>query len=307
MKIAIVGLDGAGLVTAACLADIGHDVCAFDPVPAVCADARSGALDRAEPGLASLIEANQRRQRLSFSPRLGRALAGAEAVFLAIEPAIGADGREDCAAIRAMAQAVAEGLQGDALIVLHAALPVGVGDRIEAEVRAARPDLNLSVVSNPPFQRPGTAVLDLMRADRIVIGASDSDARRRMGLIFRPLCNDDVPLVYTSRRTAEMIKYASNAYVAMKRTLVSELSTLCAVAGADINDLARGIDLDSRLGPAFLALPPAAEDAPTFPGELLALVRAVGDIEAAAPVRREEPRRQEPRRQEPLRNAGGLV
>ena len=283
MKIAIIGLAEAGLVTAACLADMGHQVMACDAHADVVSAAAAGGHERAEPGLASLIEANCRRGRLAFTRRTEKAVQDAEAVFLAMGPDRQDDGREDCHRLMAAVEALAPHLAADAMVVLHAAVPIGTADRLEALLPGH------AVVSNPHFQRAGSAVLDVMQADRIVIGSGDSRARQRMGRIYRPLCLDDVPIVYTSRRTAEMLTYAANAYLAMKRSLAQEMSALCVVAGADLGDLARGIDLDRRVGPTVLAVDPANAGA-AFPTELLALVRAVGDIAAddgARPARHE--------------------
>lgn len=288
MKIAVIGLEDAGLVTAACLAELGHDVIACDPHADVLAAAAAGAMKRAEPGLASLIEANGRRGRLAFTRRAEKAVQGADAVFLAIGPEADAEGRENagreaCGRLFAMVETIVPQLGPEAMIVLHAALPVGTGDAVES-LSGGR-----AVVSNPHFQRAGSAVLDLLQADRIVIGAGDSRTRQRMGRLYRALTLEDVPVVYTSRRTAEMLTYAANAYLAMKRSLAREISTLCAVAGADIGDLARGIDLDRRVGTTVLAADTDGETA-SFPAELLALVRAVGDT---PPAKAEQPPRQD--------------
>lgn len=288
MKIAVIGLADAGLVTAACLAEMGHEVVACDTDGVVLAAAAAGAVERAEPGLASLIEANRRRGRLTFTRRLPLAAQDAEAVFLAIAADAPAGGRP-CERLTATLEALAPHLAAEAMVVLHAAVPIGTADALERLVSGH------AVVSNPHFQRPGRAVLDMLQADRIVIGSGDSRARQRMGRLYRALTLEDVPVVYTSRRTAEMLTYAANAYLAMKRSLAQEMSALCAVAGADLSDLARGIDLDRRVGATMLAAEPGSETA-AFPTELLALVRAVGDIEPVGATR--------PVRQEPLTSTG---
>lgn len=291
MTIAVVGMSPLGLTLAACLADMGAPVTAADGDAQLVERLAAGQVAVAEPGLQGLVEVNLRKGRLAFSPTIAEVAAQSDAVFLTVMPEMMADGRLDCSALLAAARTVAEGLDGFTLVILASAVPVGTGDRVEALIRACRPQARFAVVSCPLAVRPGAAVTGMMRPDRIVIGVSDSRARRLMGEIWRPLCRDNVPLVYTSRRSAEMVSYAGNAFLAMKQAFLSEMDRLCAVTGASLADVGRAVDLDRRIGATLLG-GAAGGDSAAFSKDLLALVRMVGDLppepehEAIRPPRR---------------------
>lgn len=281
MTLAVVGMGRVGVTLAACLADMGSVVAAADCDGARIADLACGRVAGNEPGLQGLVEVNLRKARLSFSSAVPEVVSGSHTVFLTVEPELAPDGTFDCNALFATAREIAEGLNDFTLVILSSTVPVGTGDRVEALIRTCRPDARFAVVSCPLFLRRGAAITDMMRPDRIVIGVSDSRARRMMGEIWRPMCRDGVPLVYTSRRSAEMVSYASNAFLAMKRAFLNEMDSLCAVTGASLADIGRAVDLDRRIGTTLLGAGSGADNA-EFSKELLALIRMVGDLPPAA-------------------------
>lgn len=289
MKIVMVGTGYVGLVSGACFADFGHDVICVDKDAGKIADLNGGAIPIFEPGLSELVSANRRRKRLTFTTELASAVAGAEAIFIAVgTPSRRGDGHADLAYVHEAAREIAEAMTGYAVIVTKSTVPVGTGDEVERIVREARPDLDFSVVSNPEFLREGAAIDDFKRPDRIVVGAEDDDARAVMTRIYRPLNLNEPPLMFTGRRTSELIKYAANAFLATKITFINEMADLCEAVGANVQDVAKGIGADNRIGRKFLHAGPGYGGS-CFPKDTLALVKTAEDhavqlsiVEAAA-------------------------
>ena len=283
MKIAMIGSGYVGLVSGACLADFGHAVTCVDSDAAKIAALKAGVMPIYEPGLEDLVAANTRAGRLAFTTELARAVAGADAVFIAVgTPSRRGDGHADLTYVHAAARETAAALTGFTVVVTKSTVPVGTGDAVEEIIRAARPDADFAVVSNPEFLREGAAIADFKRPDRIVIGIEDERAREPMTEIYRPLYLNQAPLMFTGRRTAELIKYAGNAFLAMKITFINEIADLCEAAGADVQDVARGIGLDNRIGAKFLHAGPGYGGS-CFPKDTLALIRTGQDFNA--PVR----------------------
>ena len=283
MRIAMIGGGYVGLVTAACLSDFGHEV--------VCIDKDAGriaALQRAEapiyePGLSEIIANNLRAGRLSFTGDLAAAARGARAVFIAVgTPTREGEDGADLSQVFAVARNLAPHLDDDAVVITKSTVPVGTGDRIEAIIAAAAPNLRFSVVANPEFLREGAAIRDFKLPDRIVIGVENAAARKIMGEIYRPLYLNQGPILFTRRRTAELIKYSANAFLAMKVTFINEIAELCERVGADVQEVARGIGLDNRIGTKFLNAGPGFGGS-CFPKDMLAL--AATAREAQSPLR----------------------
>ncbi len=277
MKIAMIGAGYVGLVTGACLADFGHNVRVVDKDPRKVEALRAGRIPIYEPGLAELVAKNAAEERLSFDTSLAWAVAGAQAVFIAVgTPSRRGDGHADLSYVFQAAQDVAKELTSYAVIVLKSTVPVGTGDEVERIIRAARPDLHFSVVSNPEFLREGAAIDDFKRPDRIVVGTDDDQAREVMAEVYRPLSLNQPPLMYTDRRSSELTKYAANAFLATKITFINEIADLCEAAGADVQDVARGIGLDRRIGPKFLHAGPGFGGS-CFPKDVNALIKTAHD------------------------------
>ncbi len=283
MRVAMIGTGYVGLVSGACFADFGHDV--------VCIDKDAGKIDRLkkgeipifEPGLDALVERNVREGRLSFTLDGAEAIKAADAVFIAVgTPTRRGDGHADLSYVYAAAEEVAGLIDGFTVIVTKSTVPVGTGDEVEAIVRRARPDAQFAVVSNPEFLREGAAIEDFKRPDRVVVGTDDERAKAVMNELYRPLFLNETPIVFTGRRTSELIKYAANAFLAMKITFINEMADLCEAVGADVQQVARGIGLDKRIGNKFLNAGPGYGGS-CFPKDTLALVRTASD--AGAPVR----------------------
>jgi UDPglucose 6-dehydrogenase len=274
MRIAMIGAGYVGLVTGACLSDFGHDV--------VCIDKDGGKIDRLrrgeipiyEPGLAEIIANNQRAGRLSFTTSLAAGARGARAIFIAVgTPTLPGEDKADLSAVFEAAREIAEIIEGQVVIVTKSTVPVGTGDAIERIIAAAAPDARFSVVSNPEFLREGAAIADFKQPDRIVIGAEEAEARDVMSEIYRPLGPTQGPLMFTSRRTSELIKYTANAFLAMKVTFINEIGNLCEQVGADVQDVSRGIGLDNRIGRKFLSAGPGFGGS-CFPKDMLALAES---------------------------------
>ncbi len=283
MRVAMIGTGYVGLVSGACFADFGHDV--------VCIDKDAGKIDRLlkgeipifEPGLEALVERNVREGRLSFTLDGAEAIKAADAVFIAVgTPTRRGDGHADLSYVYAAAEEIAGLIDGFTVIVTKSTVPVGTGDEVEAIVRRVRPDAQFAVVSNPEFLREGAAIEDFKRPDRVVVGADDERAKAVMNELYRPLFLNETPIVFTGRRTSELIKYAANAFLAMKITFINEMADLCEAVGADVQQVARGIGLDKRIGAKFLNAGPGYGGS-CFPKDTLALVRTASD--AGAPVR----------------------
>ncbi len=291
MRIAIIGTGYVGLVSGACFSDFGHDVICVDKDESKIDTLGRGVMPIFEPGLDELVARNVRQQRLSFTTNLAEGVEGAEAVFIAVgTPSRRGDGHADLSYVYGAAGEIAQALTGPAVVVTKSTVPVGTGDEVERILREARPDLNVSVCSNPEFLREGAAIEDFKRPDRIVIGTEDPAAEELMREIYRPLYLNRAPILFTSRRTAELIKYAANAFLATKITFINEIADLCEIVGADVQDVSRGIGLDNRIGSKFLHAGPGYGGS-CFPKDTLALLKTAEDhqsplriVEAVAKV-----------------------
>ena len=283
MRIAMIGSGYVGLVSGACLADFGHEVVCIDKDPEKIAALNEGRMPIYEPGLDALVAENVRQKRLAFSTDLKPAVAGAQAVFIAVgTPSRRGDGFADLSYVYAAAREIAEALTGYAVVVTKSTVPVGTGDEVERILREARPDLDVGVASNPEFLREGAAIGDFKRPDRIVIGAEDARAAAVMQEVYRPLYLNQAPILFTGRRTAELTKYAANAFLATKITFINEIADLCEQVGANVQEVARGIGLDNRIGSKFLHAGPGYGGS-CFPKDTLALVKTAQDY--GTPVR----------------------
>jgi UDPglucose 6-dehydrogenase len=283
MKIAMVGSGYVGLVSGACFADFGHDIVCIDKDPAKIARLNDGLMPIFEPGLAELVATNVKAGRLSFTTNLAEGIAGAGAIFIAVgTPSRRGDGHADLSFVYAVAQEIAEHLQDPAVIVTKSTVPVGTGDEVERILRDAGVKVQFAVASNPEFLREGAAIGDFKRPDRIVIGTDDDWARQVMTEVYRPLFLNKAPILFTSRRSAELIKYAANAFLATKITFINEMADLCEKVGADVQDVSRGIGLDNRIGSKFLHAGPGYGGS-CFPKDTLALLKTAEDYDS--PVR----------------------
>jgi len=277
MRVAMIGTGYVGLVSGACFADFGHHVTCVDKDAAKIAALERGEMPIFEPGLAELVEVNFRAGRLAFSSDLAGPVRDAEAVFIAVgTPSRRGDGHADLTYVYTAAREIAAELDGFTVIVTKSTVPVGTGDEVERIIRAARPDADVAVVSNPEFLREGAAIIDFKHPDRIVVGSDDARAREVMAALYRPLYLNAAPLLYTGRRDAEVIKYAANAFLATKVTFINEIADLCERIGADVQEVARGIGLDNRIGRKFLHAGPGFGGS-CFPKDAQALVKTAQD------------------------------
>jgi UDPglucose 6-dehydrogenase len=291
MKIAMIGAGYVGLVSGACFADFGHDV--------VCVDLDQGKIDALlggkmpifEPGLAALVGSNVAAGRLSFTVSLAAAAVDADAIFIAVgTPSRRGDGHADLSYVFQAARDIGAVIKKPTVVVTKSTVPVGTGDEVERILREVAVGVDVAVVSNPEFLREGAAISDFKRPDRIVIGCEDSRAEQVMRDIYRPLSLGQAPLMFTGRRTAELIKYAANAFLATKITFINEIADLCEAVGADVKDVSRGIGLDNRIGSKFLHAGPGYGGS-CFPKDTLALLKTADDhsvpmriVEATAAV-----------------------
>ncbi len=283
MKIAMVGAGYVGLVSGACLADFGHEVVCIDKDPARIARLQDGVMPIYEPGLAELVSGNVRAGRLAFSTDLAESIKGAQAIFIAVgTPSRRGDGHADLSFVYAVAREIGANLRDPAVIVTKSTVPVGTGDEVERILRDSGTNAQFAVVSNPEFLREGAAIGDFKRPDRIVIGAEDEFGRHVMNEVYRPLFLNKAPILFTSRRSAELIKYAANAFLATKITFINEMADLCEKVGGNVQDVARGIGLDNRIGPKFLHAGPGYGGS-CFPKDTLALLKTAEDYDS--PVR----------------------
>ena len=283
MRVAMIGAGYVGLVSGACFADFGHDVTCVDKDSVKIERLRAGIMPIYEPGLDLLVATNVRAGRLAFSADARKAVKTADVVFIAVgTPSRHGDGHADLTHVYAAAEEIAGLLEGYTVVVTKSTVPVGTGDEIEAIVKARRPNANVAVVSNPEFLREGAAINDFKRPDRVVVGTEDERARAVMSALYRPLNLNETPIMFTSRRTSELIKYAANAFLAMKITYINEIADLCEVLGADVQQVARGIGLDNRIGPKFLHAGPGYGGS-CFPKDTLALARTANAV--GRPVR----------------------
>src|ERR1700693_162716 len=280
MRIAMIGGGYVGLVSAACFAEFGTDVTVMEMDAAKLAALQQGSMPIYEPGLEKLVAGNVAAGRLAFTADLATAVHDAEAVFIAVgTPTRRGGGPADLTYVFAAAEQVARALTGYAVIVTKSTVPVGTSRQIAEIVRATRPDLDFDVASNPEFLREGNAIGDFMRPDRVVIGAESDRAREVLRQIYRPLYLIEAPIAFTGIETAELTKYAANAFLAMKVTFINEMADLCEKVGADVHDIARGIGLDGRIGRKFLH-PGPGQRGSCFPKDTLALVRTAQDFGA---------------------------
>jgi UDPglucose 6-dehydrogenase len=278
MRIAMIGTGYVGLVSGACLADFGHTLTCVDSDSSKIAALKRGEIPIFEPGLADLVARNVREGRLAFSTDLTASVKTAEAIFIAVgTPSRRGDGHADLTYVFQAARDIAAALDGYKVVATKSTVPVGTGDEVARIIAEARPNLPFSVVSNPEFLREGAAIADFKRPDRIVIGAEDEHARKVMRDVYRPLYLNQAPMLFTDRRTAELIKYAANAFLATKITFINEIADLCERAGADVQDVARGIGLDNRIGPKFLNAGPGFGGS-CFPKDTLALMKTGHDF-----------------------------
>jgi UDPglucose 6-dehydrogenase len=283
MRIAMIGTGYVGLVSGACFSDFGHDVRCVDKDESKIAALEQGVMPIFEPGLDQLVARNVRGGRLSFTTDLPSAVADADAIFIAVgTPSRRGDGHADLSYVYGAAEEIAHALARPALVVTKSTVPVGTGDEVERIIREAAPNIPVNVVSNPEFLREGAAIEDFKRPDRIVIGTDSEEAAELMREIYRPLYLNKAPLLVTSRRTAELIKYAANAFLATKITFINEMADLCEAVGADVQDVSRGIGLDNRIGAKFLHAGPGYGGS-CFPKDTLALLKTAED--ANAPLR----------------------
>jgi len=284
MHITMIGSGYVGLVSGACFADFGHVVTCVDTDAGKIERLKRGEIPIYEPGLDELVATNARQGRLSFTTELAPAVKGADAVFIGVgTPSRRGDGHADLSYVFAAAKTIGEALGPKfTVVVTKSTVPVGTGDEVERIIREIRPDADFAVVSNPEFLREGAAIEDFKRPDRVVIGTEDPRAREVMEEVYRPLSLNAPPLFFVNRRTSELTKYAANAFLATKITFINEIADLCEKVGADVQDVARGIGLDKRIGPKFLHAGPGYGGS-CFPKDTLALLKTGQD--EGAPLR----------------------
>jgi UDPglucose 6-dehydrogenase len=280
MRVAMIGTGYVGLVSGACFADFGHEVTCVDKDRGKIAALERGEMPIFEPGLNELVAANARGGRLKFTTELAPAVAAADAVFIAVgTPSRRGDGHADLSFVHEAAREIARALDGFTVVITKSTVPVGTGDEVERIIRETRPDAEVAVVSNPEFLREGAAIRDFKHPDRIVVGTVEPRAREVMGEIYRPLYLNRAPIMFTDRRTAELIKYAANAFLATKITFINEIADLAEKVGADVQEVARGIGLDNRIGAKFLHAGPGFGGS-CFPKDTVALMKTGQDNDA---------------------------
>ncbi len=280
MKIAMVGSGYVGLVSGACFADFGHEVVCIDKDAGKIERLKDGIMPIYEPGLDALVESNVKAGRLSFTTSLAEGIDGAGAIFIAVgTPSRRGDGHADLTFVYEVAREVGESLTNEAVVVTKSTVPVGTGDEVERIIRDTGTSHRFAVVSNPEFLREGAAIGDFKRPDRIVIGAEDDFGREIMREVYRPLFLNESPILFTERRTSELIKYAANAFLATKITFINEMADLCEKVGANVQDVARGIGMDNRIGSKFLNAGPGYGGS-CFPKDTLALLKTAEDYDS---------------------------
>jgi UDPglucose 6-dehydrogenase len=283
MRITMVGTGYVGLVSGACFADFGHQVTCVDKNADKIAALQRGEIPIFEPDLDRLVETNVRAGRLTFSTELTEPVSNSEAVFIAVgTPSRRGDGHADLSYVYAAAREIAAGLKGFTVVITKSTVPVGTGDEVERLIREANPSADIAVASNPEFLREGAAIRDFKHPDRIVVGTDDERARKVIAEIYRPLYLNQAPVLFTGRRTAELTKYAANAFLATKITFINEIADLAEKVGADVQEIARGIGLDNRIGSKFLHAGPGFGGS-CFPKDTRALIKTAQDYEA--PIR----------------------
>ena len=283
MNIAMIGAGYVGLVSATCFADFGHDVICVDKDASRLNALRSGNVPIYEPGLADLLKSNTDASRLRFSDDVGHATENADIVFLAVgTPSRHGDGYADLSFVYDAAREIAPHLSGFTVVVMKSTVPVGTGDEVERIIRNVNPAARCALVSNPEFLREGSAIADFMKPDRIIVGTDDERARSVMNQVYCRLSGNGAPILFTERRTAELTKYASNAFLAMKITFINEMADLCENVGADVLSVARGMGMDTRIGGRFLQ-PGPGYGGSCFPKDTKALTRLAQD--SGSPLR----------------------
>ncbi len=283
MRVAMIGTGYVGLVSGTCFADFGHDVTCVDKDKCKIAALNKGEVPIYEPGLADMVASNARAGRLKFTTSLADAVKAADAVFIAVgTPSRRGDGHADLTFVYDAAREIAAALDSFTVVITKSTVPVGTGDEVERIIRETRPEANCAVVSNPEFLREGAAIQDFKHPDRIVVGTEDAKAREVMSELYRPLYLNRAPILFTGRRTAELIKYAANAFLATKITFINEIADLAEKVGADVQEIARGIGLDNRIGGKFLHAGPGYGGS-CFPKDTVALIKT--GLDYGAPLR----------------------
>ena len=284
MRIAMIGTGYVGLVSGACLSEFGHHVTCIDTDAEKVAALRAGRIPIFEPRLDEVVSANTRAGRLSFDTKLEDAVSAAEAVFIAVgTPSRRGDGHADLTYVFSAAEAIAPALRNYTVIITKSTVPVGTGKQVEDIIRRIRPDAEFDVASNPEFLREGSAIEDFRRPDRVVVGTEIKRARDVLKEVYRPLYLNETPMLFTSRETSELIKYASNAFLATKITFINEMADLCEKLGADVQDVARGMGLDGRIGSKFLHAGPGFGGS-CFPKDALALLKTAQEAKAPTSI-----------------------
>jgi UDPglucose 6-dehydrogenase len=277
MRIAMIGTGYVGLVSGACFADFGHEVACIDKDSSKIDALNAGRMPIWEPGLEALVKANVERGRLTFTTDLKKGIDGSEAVFIAVgTPARRGDGHADLTFVFAAVSELAKALKGPVVVVTKSTVPVGTGDKIAQILEGEGAPAGTAVASNPEFLREGAAIADFKHPDRIVVGAEDEHAREVLREIYRPLFLNKAPILFTGRRTAELTKYAANAFLAVKISFINEIANLCEAVDADVQEVARGIGLDKRIGPKFLH-PGPGYGGSCFPKDTLALLQTADE------------------------------
>jgi UDPglucose 6-dehydrogenase len=283
MRVTMIGAGYVGLVSGACFADFGHTVTCVDKDPGKIERLKDGVMPIFEPGLAELVASNVKEGRLSFTLDAGDAIRNADAIFIAVgTPSRRGDGHADLSYVYAAAKEIAEHMDGFTVVVTKSTVPVGTGDEVEDIIRKTNPKAKFAVVSNPEFLREGAAINDFKRPDRVVVGTDSEEAREVMRQLYRPLFLNETPMLFTERRTSELIKYAANAFLAVKITFINEMADLCEKVGANVQDVSKGIGLDNRIGRKFLHAGPGYGGS-CFPKDTLALTKTANDH--GSPVR----------------------
>ena len=283
MRVTMIGAGYVGLVSGACFADFGHTVTCVDKDPGKIDRLKDGVMPIFEPGLAELVGTNVKESRLSFTLDAPDAIRNADAIFIAVgTPSRRGDGHADLSYVYAAAKEIAEHMDGFTVVVTKSTVPVGTGDEVEEIIRKTNPNAKFAVVSNPEFLREGAAINDFKRPDRVVVGTDSEEAREVMRQLYRPLFLNETPMLFTERRTSELIKYAANAFLAVKITFINEMADLCEKVGANVQDVSKGIGLDNRIGKKFLHAGPGYGGS-CFPKDTLALTKTANDY--GSPVR----------------------
>ncbi len=283
MKLAMIGSGYVGLVSGACFADFGHDVVCVDKDETKISNLNDNIMPIYEPGLADLVKRNVDAERLAFSTDLAASVRDCDAIFIAVgTPSRRGDGHADLSYVYAASEEIADSISKPTVVITKSTVPVGTGDEVEMILGKKQPREWFSVVSNPEFLREGAAIRDFKRPDRIIIGTEDDWAKDVMSEIYRPLFLNESPILFTGRRTAELTKYAANAFLATKITFINEIADLCEKVGADVQEVSRGIGLDNRIGSKFLHAGPGYGGS-CFPKDTLALMKTAQDNDS--PVR----------------------